>query len=69
VILDWTAARLRKRIDVLRAQGFEDQAIEDEGMLELYELGEMEVAWVEGSPEYRWCCDVDPPPEGMLRDD
>jgi hypothetical protein len=69
VILDWTAARLRKRIDDLRAQGFEDQAIEDEGMLELYELGEMEVAWVGGSPEYRWCCDVDPPPEGMLRDD
>jgi hypothetical protein len=68
VILDWTAAALQQRIDRFYAEGELDSAVMTEGLLELYELGEMSIAWEDGAPLYRWICDTDPP-HGELSDD
>ena len=68
MILDWTAAAMQRRINQSYEQGDPDLAILLEGVLELYEAGEMEIAWQDGAPMYRYVCDVDPPPEGLLED-
>ena len=68
MILDWTAAAMQQRIDRCYAQGHVDHAVVLEGVLELYEAGEMEIAWEHGAPMYRWVCDIDPPPEELLDD-
>ncbi len=67
MIIDWTAAAMQQRIDRCYAQGEIDHAVMLEGVLELYELGEMEIAWENGAPMYRFVCDVDPP-HGELSD-
>jgi len=68
MILDWTAAAMKQRIDQSYAQGDVDRAVMLEGVLELYEAGEMEIAWENGAPMYRFVCDVEPPPEAMQDD-
>lgn len=69
MILDWTAAAMQQRIDQSYARGDVDRAVMLEGVLELYEMGEMEIAWENGAPMYRFVCDVDPPHGGLSGDD
>ncbi len=69
MVLDWTVAAMQQRIDRAYRSGDEDSAVMLEGILELYEAGEMQIAWENGRPMYRWQCDIDPPPEDLLRDD
>jgi hypothetical protein len=69
MILDWTVAAMQQRIERAYCSGDDDSAVMLEGLLELYEAGEMQIAWEGGRPLYRWQCDIDPPPEDLLRDD
>jgi len=68
MIIDWTAAAMQQRIDRCYAHGEVDHAVVLEGVLELYEAGEMEIAWEHGAPMYRWVCDAEAPHEGIEDD-
>ncbi len=69
MVIDFTVAAMQQRIDKLYNEGESQHALMLEGVLELSEMGEMPIAWKNGQPLYRWQCDVDPPPEDLLRDD
>ena len=69
MVIDFTVAAMQHRIDKLYREGESQHALMLEGVLELYEMGEMQIMWQNGAPLYRWQCDIDPPPEDLLRDD
>ena len=69
MILDWTEAALARRVLELWELDRQEDALLTESMLELYQMGEVEVVWSDGYPKYRFLCDIDPPPEDLLRDD
>jgi hypothetical protein len=69
MILNWTVAAMQQRIDQAYRAGDEDSGTMLEGILELYEAGEMEITFEGGQPLYRWQCDIDPPPADLLIDD